>query len=335
MRRSFAYERGSRYAYEPEPSSPRMKPSMPRHRPKHIAEYVLIRAAELVLARTPYRFALCIGWLLAWFGHYILRYRVHLAKARIREVIEDCSERRVKRIAWLSWRDFLFNAVDMYRLRSVDTEWIERHVIEHEEVRRTLRAHCESGQGAVVASPHMGASELASVIMQQIGVPVFMITGRQKNPLTDAYINKLRESTGIPKIQKGSSLLRSVIRRLKQGGVLTFLADLRVVRNGILVEFLGKEASVAPGMALFAKQARVPIFPIIVTREGWTRHRLEFQAPIQPDHGRDKREDQQRMTQEVFHIMSRAVRQYPEQWFWYNKSWILEPVDSSEQPSDR
>jgi KDO2-lipid IV(A) lauroyltransferase len=302
---------------------------MARTRPKHLIEYALVLAAGALLRRSPYRFALSIGWLLAWFSHYFMRYRVNLAKARIREVLGELAAREVNRIAWLSWRDFLFNAVDMYRLPGIDRAWIERHVVNHEELERSLRELCDRGQGAVVASPHMGAAEAASVVMQRLEVPVFMVTGKQKNPLTDAYINKLRGSTGIPTVQKGSSLLRSVIRRLKQGDFLTFQADLRVAPNGILVDFLGSEASVAPGMALFAKQAGVPILPIVVTREGWTRHRMVLHDPVHPDPEAEKKEDRRRMTQEVFEVMTSAVRQYPEQWFWYNKSWILEPVEEA------
>jgi lauroyl/myristoyl acyltransferase len=303
---------------------------MPRQRPRHLFEYALVLVAAALLQKTPYRFALGIGWLLAWFSHYVMRYRVPLAKQRIREVIEGCSAREVNSIAWLSWRDFLFNAVEMYRLPGIDRRWIERHVADHEEVARTMKRLCETGQGAVIASPHMGAGEMAGVIMQRLGLPIFLVTGKQKNPLTDAYINKMRGSTGIPTVQKGSSLLRSVIRRLRQGNVLAFLADLRVAPNGILVTFLGQKASVAPGMALFAKQAGVPIIPTIVTREGWTRHRLIFHDPVRPDPEADKDEDRRRMTQEVFDLMTRAVREHPEQWFWYNKSWILEPVEEAE-----
>jgi KDO2-lipid IV(A) lauroyltransferase len=304
---------------------------MARARPKHRFEYALVVAVGALLRRSPYRFALSIGWLVAWFSHYIMRYRVNLAKDRIREVLDNPSGRDVNRIAWLSWRDFLFNAVDMYRLPGIDSAWIAHHVADHEEVEKQLGELRQAGQGAVVASPHMGAAEAASVVMQRLGVPVFMITGKQKNPLTDAYINKLRGSTGIPTVQKGSSLLRSVIRRLKQGEFLTFQADLRVAPNGILVDFLGAEASVAPGMALFAKHAGVPVIPIVVTREGWTRHRLALHAPVHPDPQADKREDRRRMTQDVFEVMTRAVRQHPEQWFWYNKTWILAPVEEASQ----
>lgn len=300
---------------------------MAPYRPRHIFEYLLLRLTILLTYRTHIRFALSVGWLLAWFSHYILRYRVDAAEERIQEVFGKLERREVKRIAWQSWRDFVFNVVEMYRLPRIDEKWIRRHVVNHEEVRGKLQDHCCTGRGAVVASPHMGASEAAGVVMQRLGVPVFMITGKQSNPLTDPHINRLRGATGIETVQKGSSLLRSVIRRLKQGGVLTFLADLRVAPHGVIVEFLGREASVAPGMALFARQAMVPIIPIVVTRIGWAEHRMELHDPILPDPAADKRDDQRRMTQEVFHIMTRAVREHPEQWFWYNKKWILEPVE--------
>ncbi len=302
---------------------------MAPHRPRHVFEYFLLRLTILLTSRTHFRFALCVGWLLAWFSHYILRYRVDSAKERIREVFEDIPGREVKRIAWLSWRDFVFNVVELYRLPLIDEKWIGRHVVNHEEVRGKLQEYCGTGRGAVVASLHMGASEAAGVVMQRLGVPVFMITGKQSNPLTDSHLNRLRGATGITTVQKGSSLLRSVIRRLKQGGVLTFLADLRVAPHGVVVRFLGSDASVAPGMALFARQAGVPIIPIVITRIGWAEHRMELHDAILPDPTADRREDQRRMTQKVFDIMTEAVREHPEQWFWYNKRWILEPVEES------
>ena len=150
-------------------------------------------------------------------------------------------------------------------------------------------------------------------------------TGKQKNPLTDAYINELRGSTGIDKVQKGSALLKGVLGRLRKGGVLAFLADLRVSPNGIIVDFLGTKASVAPGMGMFAKQTNVPIFPAILIREGWTKHRLQIFEPILPDPELPKKADQQQLTQAVFVVIERAIRKHPEQWFWYNKRWILTP----------
>jgi lauroyl/myristoyl acyltransferase len=291
---------------------------------KHRFEFMVMRVMGVVLSRSPYRLALSIGFALAVLGHYVMRYRVDAARARIRQVFPDYSESRVRRVAWLSFRNFIFNVVDMFRLDRVDLRWIEKHVAGSAAAREHIMGHCASGQGGIIASLHMGAAELAAVVMQRFGVPMFLITGRQSNALVDERLNQMRASTGIPIVQKGSSLLKSVIRRLKAGEILAFLADLRV-ENGIVVDFLGAKASVAPGMALFANQTQVPILPIILTRRGWTGHSIVFHPTVMPDPDVPKREDQQRMTQQVFDIMDRAIREMPEQWFWFNKSWILDP----------
>jgi KDO2-lipid IV(A) lauroyltransferase len=297
---------------------------MTEHSRKHRLEFALMRVLDFLLARTPYRFALTIGLGLALFGHYVLRYRRDAAMERIAQVFPDRPHREVRRIAWESWRNFIFNLIDIFRLEHVDLDWIDEHVVGSADAREHIRAHCATGQGGILASPHMGAAELAAVVMQRFDAPVFLITGRQSNALVDQRLNEMRAATGIPLVQKGSNLLRSVIRRLKSGEILAFLADLRV-EDGIEVDFLGTKAWVAPGMALFASQTQVPILPVILTREGWTRHRITFHPSVVPDPGTDKREDQKRMTQDVFTIIDRAIREMPEQWFWYNKSWILDP----------
>ncbi|HUP24555.1 MAG TPA: lysophospholipid acyltransferase family protein [Thermoanaerobaculia bacterium] len=291
---------------------------------RHRFEFAVMRVMAVLLSRSPYWLALLLGFVLAIFGHYVMRYRVQQARERIRQVFPEYPSRQVRRIAWLAWRNFIFNVVDMFRLEDVDARWIESRVVGAAAAREHVLAHCATGQGAIIASPHMGAGELAAVVMQRFGVPVFLITGRQSNALVDERLNEMRASTGIPVVQKGSALLKSVIRRLKGGEVLAFLADLRV-EGGIVVDFLGAKASVAPGMALFANQTQVPILPLIITRRGWGRHHLVFHPAVVPDADAPKVEDRRRMTQQVFDIMDRAVREMPEQWFWFNKSWILDP----------
>jgi KDO2-lipid IV(A) lauroyltransferase len=92
------------------------------------------------------------------------------------------------------------------------------------------------------------------------------------------------------------------------------------------VPFLGGEANVGPGMAQFARHANVPIYTVILTRQGWTRHFATLHPPIFPDPKADPDQDLTRMTAEVFRIVESAIRADPGQWFWYNRRWILDPV---------
>jgi len=178
----------------------------------------------------------------------------------------------------------------------------------------------------VLAIPHTGNWDLAGVGIAAFGFPIFFITGRQHNPLTDGYLNRMRGATGVETISRGDpTLLRQVLRNLKHGKILGIMPDLRSKRQGITVRFLGGEANVFGGMAAFAHQARVPVFPAVATRIGWARHRWRLLEAVVPDPAADRDAELLRLTQCVLEQHERAVREEPEQYFWYNKRWILDP----------
>lgn len=300
---------------------------MSRRTDSHYAkEFATFRVFGWLMAALPYRVALALGWCGAFLAFYILRYRVGEACRRMDQAFPGrFTPRQARAVAWQAWKNFIFNSIDVFRLGTIDRAWIERHVVGYEPVAERILEHCRTGKGAILASPHMGASEVTSVVMQHFGVPIFLITGTVKNPHIAKQLEILRGQTGIPTVQVGSSMLKSVIRRLNNGEVLAFLADLRARFGGTIVRFFDHPTAAAPGMAKFAKQTNVPIFPIIIRREGWTRHHLTLEEPIFPDPDLNKQDDCIRITQEVFTIVEAAIRETPEQWFWFNKRWILDP----------
>lgn len=293
----------------------------------HVVEYILVRVLSGLVRALPYRAALSIGWIVAGLSFLVFRHRVREAGRRVRLVFGDtCSEAQVKRIVWLSWRNFVFCVVDMIKLPSITMDWLKVHLSGWDASAQALRTSCPGGKGGVIVCPHMGAWEMAGVAMQVMKFPIFFLTGKQKNPLVDAYINRLRGRTGIDTVQRGTSMIKGVLRRLKDGHLLAFLPDVRSPTEGVRVKFLSGEANVPAGAALFARQAGVPIIPAIVTRIGWATHNIHFCPPIWPDESMGKQEDWQRMTQKVFDDIDTAIRNHPEQWFWFNKRWILDPL---------
>jgi KDO2-lipid IV(A) lauroyltransferase len=195
--------------------------------------------------------------------------------------------------------------------------------------------HYKTGQGGVFALPHMGAWELPGRAITLRGVPMFSVAGKQRNPLFDDYLNSTREKSGMPILMRGASTLKDIIRRLKAGQMLAILPDVRMRTEAVKVRFLGKEANIGGGMAMFARHANVPVFPVIVTRVGWTRHVAQIYPPVWSDPALDKETDIQQMSQKVMDIVSDAIMAQPEQWFWYNKRWVLEPVEKDENPMDK
>lgn len=293
---------------------------------KHLTEYGALKLFQFIVILLPYRTALAIGAGLGWITFYAVRWRVTKAKARIREVLgDDLPEKEVRRIAFLSMRYMFFNIVDVLRTPKWSKAEFAKRSNFHLAADR-LHKQLTDGRGAVCCLPHMGSWELGGIASTTYDAPLFFIVGVQRNPLFNTFMNSLRGATGTETFpREDRMLLRKVIKNLKAGKVLAMTNDLRSKTKGLAVKFLGKEANIVGGMALFARQAKVPICPMVCYREGWTQHRCILFDPIEPDLSLDKHDDWVRMTQQTLSIYEKEIRKRPEQYFWYNKRWVLDP----------
>jgi lauroyl/myristoyl acyltransferase len=297
-----------------------------RYERKHRAEYALLRSMEGLVNLLPYRGALGIGWCLARLVFEVGHFRVDTVLDRMRSALgESYTDKQRKHMAWISWRNTVFNAVDMLRVRKATPAWVQTH-FDCEEYMAAVKAQCDTGRGAVMACPHMGNWELTAIACFRHGIPIFNIAARQRNPLVSAHLDRLRAAPGIETLTRGSASMRTVVSKLKHGQALAILPDSRMRTPGLPVPFLNGTANLGKGMAVFARLADVPIFPGVARREGWAHHTIEAFPPIYPDKELDKEDDIRRMTRLVMEWFDTAVKKTPEQWFWLNKRWVLDPV---------
>lgn len=304
-----------------------------RYRVKHLVEYGALRLLAALLNVLPYRAALAVAWLLAACAFNMVRFRQRETRRRIREVFgEELARREVRRIAWLSMRNIAFNMVEMMRAPRIDTHWVDRHIPDFKEHIPAVKELVKQHGGAVIAVPHTGNWDLAGWACHRYGVSMFSIAGKQKNPLVNRWINRQRES-GMTVLERGGGTLKQIVRLLRSGHVLAILPDVRVYTPDLKLPFLGATANFGRGMAMFAISAKVPIILAFLRRDGWTRHNFSYLPPIFPDATLGRDEDARRITLEVVTRVDEAIRAAPEQWFWYNKRWILTPVNE-EKPSD-
>jgi KDO2-lipid IV(A) lauroyltransferase len=296
----------------------------PARTPRFVAEYALLRAVAALVRVLPYPAALGLGWALAGLGRVVLAKRMRQCERRLAAVLGDrATPPECRRILRTAWRNVCFGAVELLRAPLLDRAWVERHYEGPGSAK--LLERVRSGRGAVLAVPHMGNWELAGMAVRALGVPVFVIARDQKNPLTTAYLNRLRERAGIEAVKIDDRTFLRVVRRVKAGEVLAILPDIRAKTAPLHVRFLGRDAEIARGMALFARGAGVPILPCRVRRIGWTRHAWDIGEPVEPDRSLDRDTDAQRMTQAVMAALETEILAHPDQYFWFNKRWILGP----------
>jgi len=296
-----------------------------KHRPKHIFEYVLLRGLLGLVNILPLRAALAVGWLVGAFFFYVLRYRSVEAQRRIQQVFGDrFTAKERKHIAWLSFRNICFNAVEMARFHKLTPEQVRRMPL-YEQLEQVQRFHKENGP-LVFTTAHIGNWDLGGVASKLDGLPIFSIARRQKNPLTDALLNKMRNATGMEVVLNDSRILQNVVKKLKAGEILAILPDVRSRESDLKVNFLNGTASLGAGTAIFAQMAKCPILPVALIRKGWTRHEAKVFDLIRPNPEADKAEDRARIMQELISVLDAEIQAHPEQYFWFNKRWVLDPV---------
>ena len=289
---------------------------------------ILIMFAGLVNI-LPYFLLLVIAWLAAAFLFHGVRMKRKVVFHRIRSVFgEDMPEKELRRIAWLSLRNIAFNVVEMMRASHITKEWVNKHVIGFEENIPLAKELVAKHGGLIFAVPHMGNWDMAGWACSYNGLNIFSIAARQRNPYINAWIMRQREK-GIKMLEREGSVLKQVIKRLKDGQVFAILPDVRMRKEDLEVPFLGGVANLGRGMAAFALAANVPIVPAVFMRKGWTKHEFVHFDPLYPDQTTDKAQEIQRMTESVMKTLDAAIHRNPEQWFWYNGRWILDPVNKA------
>ncbi len=298
-----------------------------RYRIKHIAEYAALRLLAALFNTLPYRCALVCGAGIGRFLFHALRFRRAETLRRIHAVFgEELPRRRALEIARISLRNLVLNAIEMMRAARIDKRWIDAHIPGFAsgvaEVHRIIEQH----GGAIIAVPHTGNWDLAGWACHHYGVPMVSIGGRQKNPLVNRWINRQRENGMIMLDRGASGTLRQILRLLRRGHALAILPDVRMYEPDLSIDFLGGKANLGRGMAQFAVTAKVPIIPAAFCRRGLAEHGYQRFATVLPDDTLSKERNIELMTRQVMEHIDAFIRREPEQWFWYNKRWVLTPV---------
>ncbi len=290
-------------------------------------EYGVLRFFCGLVNLIPYRLAMALASGLGWCAFHIVRLKRARTMDRLRDVFPEKSDRDLKRIAWRSFANILQTGVEMMRAPKLTRAWMDRHVRDGRLYKDRLQKYVDEGKGVVIMVPHSGNWYMAAWSMAKYGLPLFAIAAKQRNPKIDAWMK--RQYGDIEVVERGSAkTLVEIHQRLKAGSAFAILPDLRVPQPDVEVDFLGGKANVSHAGAMFAVKCGSPIVVAIMRREKG-KHVFDHLATLRPDpDAADKKEEAARLMREVMALLDGAIRKHPEFWYWYNKRWILQPVQS-------
>ena len=211
-----------------------------------------------------------------------------------------------------SFRNFLKCSADFFRLPLYTPDTL-KNLFLPVDVSRIPE------NGGFLLTAHIGNWEVMGALFSVLsGGRLAVIAKPMKNRRVNEMINGIRQRWGIRIIPTGKGT--AVLRELKRGNYVGILLDQRPkVKEGVLTTFLGRKTYTNKGLALLSLKTEKPVIPAFCFLEE-EKYRIAVYEPIYP-----KGKTVEELTQEYTSAIERAVREHPEQWFWFHRRWKNSP----------
>jgi lauroyl/myristoyl acyltransferase len=278
-----------------------------------VGPFVLRRMRNIV-ARRSWAGAQDLGARLGGYGRYVSAHRHRLAIANLRVVFGDTKgDDEIQAIALESLRSVGRLAAESLRLPSMSREEIGATcVLEGEE---HLWAALESGNGAVLPTPHLGNWEIVAVNCINQGLPVVALSRASRDERIARAITGVRKELSFPMIAVENGI-RPCLRALNENSILAILPDRRSRGLGLTISFLGRQVCVWHTPILLAARAGAKVIISHCPRLADGRIRGFFDPPMALQTTDDREADLLANTQRMMTRLEEIIRQYPEQYMW-------------------
>ncbi|HJQ10262.1 MAG TPA: lysophospholipid acyltransferase family protein [Gemmatimonadaceae bacterium] len=298
----------------------------------HRAEYYAMRGILGVLRTMSWKTACRIGERLGVIGYRPLGIRKRVVERQIAAAFPNLNAKQVTALARESYahlgRTFvesaLFDRIGKQGVLDIVDEVHGWHYVD-DVVRQ--------GKGIVFVTGHHGNWELAGAYVAARGIPVDAIARGMANPLTDDYVTRVREATGMVIVHDADAVRRAP-RSLRAGRGVAFIADQGVLGlASTFVPFFGRPAKTPRGAAVFALRFEVPVIFVVALRKPSGKFRVIVER-IEPRPTGNMDQDVDRIVAEFTARLEHWVREEPAQYFWQHRRWRRQPKDTPRELRD-
>jgi len=289
--------------------------------------YWLARTAVGISGVTPRLFRYGLGSTISAISYLGWRSkRLHTQQNMSKVLGLPTHDRRVRRLAFASWRNYGRPASDLLYFPHVNMDQIEA-TIEDLSQGGSWRDFAEQalapGKGAIVASAHFGSWDMAGAVVAR-SFPVSAIAEMFKDQRLNELIQGSRRAKNVEIIPMENSA-RRILQDLHRNWFVAIVVDRPMTREqGIEVTFFGHTAYVSAGPAALALKCGAAIIPGLVWYGPQGRFCVRAFPPAFPRSCASPEERTQeiaRLTQYMYTALEEVIRAYPEQWFMFRPFW--------------
>jgi KDO2-lipid IV(A) lauroyltransferase len=247
--------------------------------------------------------------------------------ARVRP---DASPEQLRALSRAGMRSYLRYWSEAFRLPDLSPEQVVSSFLMDDE--HHLADALATGRGVVVSLPHMGNWDHAGAWATLTHARVVSVAERlQPEGLYEKFLD-YRRALGmeILPLTGAEPPFRTLMARLRDGGLVALLGDRDLTRAGVPVQMFGETTQLPAGPAALA----VATGAVLLTATLWydpTHSRGRMHPPIEvPEHG-TKQQKILAMTQATADSFAEGIRQYPQDWHMLQRLWLSD-LDPAKAP---
>jgi KDO2-lipid IV(A) lauroyltransferase len=182
-----------------------------------------------------------------------------------------------------------------------------------------------NGGPLILLTGHFGNWEMAGYLFGVFGFPSYSVARTLDNPYLDNFLRSFRERTGQKMIPKKGGY-DQMLEVLRDGGLLSFLADQDAGERGMFVDFFGRPASTHKAIALLAIEHKAPVAVGYARRIGpGFRYEVGCVKVFDPSEWKGSPDDVRNLTQGFTTALEAIITRDPEQYLWLHRRWKHQP----------
>jgi len=288
-------------------------------------EYWLVLAVARVLGAMPRSLARLVSGGLAFLVYVLLVRLRRVGERNLQLALPALSSGEKKKILHGVYRSLGWQLVEFCRMARY-TRANTRDLIRTEGLEHYLEAQAR-GKGVLIVTGHLGAWELSSFYHSLMGYPMGMVIRRLDNRQLDEYVNRIRCLHGNRVLHK-DDFARGLLTAMRAGETVGILMDTNMTPpQGVFVDFFGRQACTASGLARVALKTGAAVLPgFMVWEPAEKKYVLHFGAELVFTRSEDHEADILAATQQCAAATEAWIRRYPDQWLWIHRRWKTRPA---------
>ncbi len=193
------------------------------------------------------------------------------------------------------------------------------------------------GRGVIAVSAHMGNFMLMSAKMIQLGYSFTMLVKESRHTFLADAIRVVQQKQGgsFIYLKPWRQALQQILGCLKRNEIVCLLADENKRRSGTVVDFFNHPAPTAIGPAVLSLRSGAALLPVFIVRDGNGMQHIYAEPHLEPDLDGTRDQKTHAITDAYTRVIEKYVRDYPEQWFWFNNRWKKAKTGEHRNPAGR